>query len=248
MICADEFGVPITLSPNKKNDVLYVDKGQQAVTNIFSHTKGDDTNAFSCFIAATKHGFLTTRMYTDKFDVPMFHKILRKNVAPALDDFKHEFSVFVHDHVTNSSDLYDEKTMDNVFGNGKWLQHCPKICREFRGKMSHVKATDKRCAYIRKVNEPKLVCECESKEVCYPSSSPEMNVAENIISEIKRRLWIACRDKKQTWKGSVKNKMKVLQSVMHELDEDKEYFERLFVSIPKRYRWIGSHNGDIYDG
>lgn len=249
-LVADEFGVPITLSPNKKNDVMYCNKGEQATTNIFLHTKSDDRNAFSAFIACHKNGILCTRMYTEKFDVSLFRDVLQKTVAPALALYLsagNEFSYFIHDHVTNSSDLYDVTVMDGVFGPGKWLQHAPKICREFRGKISKVAATETRRAYVRNLNEPKLVCDCEMKEIVYCSASPDMNVGENVIGEIKRRLWIACREKKIVWKGSVKNKMTLLQVVIDELDNDKEYFAKLFGSITKRYRWIGEHNGAVYD-
>ncbi len=77
--------------------------------------------------------------YTPMF--PMFHDVLKNDIEPALSTYLlagNDFSYFIHDHVTNSSDLFEEKMMDGVFGENEWLQHAPKICREFRGKISVV--------------------------------------------------------------------------------------------------------------
>lgn len=250
MMVSDEFGVPLTLSPNKKNDTFYVEAGTQPTTNIHTHTKADDANIFSLFLIATQHGILLTHMFTQKFDVAFFHDLLRKQVRPAIVKFrrnKFSFSFFIHDHVTNSSDLFNPELMDIVFGKQKWLQHIPRICREFKGKTVQIERTDRCRAYTRKVTEPCDPCLCECKEQCYPSSSPDMNVAENIIAELRRRLWLSVKSGENVWRGRVKNKMKIVQGIVDELNKDKEYFAKLFGSVQKRYRWISEHNGDIYD-
>ena len=65
-----------------------------------------------------------------------------------------------HDHVTNSSKLYDPEVMDECVGEGKWIQIAPKICRVQDGFVT-IKATEKRREYQRKNMVPCEEYECE---------------------------------------------------------------------------------------
>ncbi len=67
----------------------------------------------------------------------MQEKPEKNDVGPAVAAYTragNEFSFFIHDHVTNSSDLFDEKLMDSVFGRKKMVatlsKNLPRISRQ----------------------------------------------------------------------------------------------------------------------
>jgi len=246
---SDEMLWPVTFGFNKKNDVILVERGTQKNTNIIRRTKGDGAQAFSSFIMIDQYGFICSHLFTEKFTIDFWHNLLVTVVKPAIEKRISEhkpFTAAVHDWVTNSGRLFDKEKMDDCFGIGKWLPHTPKICRVEDGFIRR-EATDLRVAHNRKRMSPAPVCECEVKQPSYPSASPDLNFAENVQGYLKQLVREKIRRKRVTWSGSVKKKMQLLQDVIDELDNNKEYFTKLLGTVKKRYRWVANHNGALYD-
>jgi len=189
-------------------------------------------------------------MYEKYMDVDYFHEVMTDHLLPArvrADRTSYPMTSLYHDHVTNSSSLYDPAFMNKVCGVGRWLQFAPPICREFRGKMVHVKATKKCRAYERKQNEACLECKFDDlfPQLLVPSASPELNLAENAQAELLRRLNNHLRDTKTRWSGSVSTKMKMLKDIIMELDADKTYWSRLYGSLRGRWQQVVESGGDL---
>jgi len=248
-VYSDEMAWPVTFGYNSKNDVILVRKGQQRFTNIQRRTKGDGAQAFSSFIMIDQYGIICSLLFTERFTIPFYHSLLENTVKPALKKRREErkhFSVAIHDHVTNSSELFEEKKMNDCFGVSKWVQHSTPLCREQDGFIDVAEVLGKRRAHKRKNMVPCVVCECKMTELRYPSASPDLNFAENVQGNLKRIVGEKIRKKNVAWRGSVAKKMKIVQDTINELDADKEYFRLLFGSVRKTYNWVHTHNGQLY--
>ncbi len=111
-----------------------------------------------------------------------------------------------------------------------------------------------RARVIRKCEElynefvPCEVCECIESEDCFPSASPEMNLAENAQARVRQIVAEMVRNGSQQWKGNAKKKMAVVTEAIKQLDDDKFYWKKLFASCQARYAWIGDNNGALYNG
>jgi len=153
--------------------------------------------------------------------------------------------------VTNSSELYEEKFMNEVCGRGRWMQFCPPVCREWTGRMVQVKATTHRIAYERKQSEACSNCTCNTQfpSVLVPSASPEMNLAESAQAELLRRLTEQLRSSSDStrWKGSVKKKMLMLETIITELNDDTMYWQKLYGGLRRRWQRIIGTNGALLD-
>jgi len=223
-------------------------KGEQSRKNIQRRTKGDGAQAFSSFQMIDQFGVVCSFLYTEKFTVDFYHKLLKNIVKPALRKRVRDgklFSVAIHDHVTNSSELFNEKVMNDSFGRDKWVQHSAPICREQDGFIDVAEVPGKRKAHKRKNMVPCSVCECKMSTLCYPSASPDLNFAENFQGYLKQIVGEQIRKKSVVWRGSVKKKMKIVQETINELDKNKAYFTKLFSSVQKRYAWVHGHSGQL---
>jgi len=121
-----------------KNDVKYVNKGEQSTTNMHRLHKGDTSKIFWMWWCINKSGVVAFRCYTEGMGVEYFQKVLQEDLKPRIKDFARDRAKlrhFYHDHVTNSNILYDETKMNDVFGAGKWIQFAPPICRQPDGQM-----------------------------------------------------------------------------------------------------------------
>ena len=113
-------------------------------------------------------------------DVEYFHLLMTKFLMPRRKKEvgkPTEMSSFYHDHATNSSAMYEKKFMDKVCGEGHWMQFSPTVCREDRGKVVEIKASEKRRGHSRRKMEQCLVCECKvhPDDGAVTSVSPELN-------------------------------------------------------------------------
>lgn len=236
---ADEQGWPITLSPNSKNCVVYTTPEKCAETNVHRMTKGDEAICFSLFWVISETGVVYFKLFEGTMDVAQFHKFLKK-VAPKVAARKRTTTAcswFYHDHVTNSSSLFDKEKMDACFGEGKWLQHSQPICRQFNGEYIDVAQSKdgKRRAHQRKKMEAKAVCDCEVKSgEIVPSSSPDLNIAELAQGYLRQLVSEHLATHKKRWSGSVASKMLIVKNVILELDANKGYWQKLFSSNTKR--------------
>ena len=244
---SDEQGWPVTLGANRKNDVIFVERGQQATSNITRRTKGDGSTCFSLWWAISRSGVVAFELYEGTLTVEKFHKLLRDKLAPALRKREREgapITHFFHDHVTNSARLFDADTMNDAIGDGRWLQHAPQGCRVDNGHI-WIEQTAKRRGHFRRSTVPAPVCECEVKEGdIVPSASPELNLAESAqgyLRRLVRRKVLAGR----RWSGRVSNKMAIVGDVVQALDRDKRYWIKLFDSIQPRARKVVETDGKL---
>jgi hypothetical protein len=72
-----------------------------------------------------------------------------------------------------------------------------------------------------------------SANLDYPTSSPELNPAENAqTGEVE-------------WKSDARSKMAVLRKYIARLDSDKRYWRNLFDSLRTRYKWLSENDGAL---
>jgi len=81
---SDEQGWPVTLGVNKKNDVIFVDRGEQCSTNIVNRTKGDGANCFSLFWVIARDGVVCFELFEGTMTVEVFHRFLKNIVKPKI--------------------------------------------------------------------------------------------------------------------------------------------------------------------
>lgn len=247
---SDEQSYSITLNFNSKNDVEWVVHGTQSTTNRHRHSKGDESKSFNLWWVISPQGVVVYHMYENSMDVDYFHEMMTTYLMPARirsDATSQPMTSFYHDHVTNSSSLYDVPFMDKVCGKGRWLQFAPAVCREFRGRMIQVEATSRARAYERKQSDACLECECDDgfPQMLVPSASPELNLAENAQAELLRRLNEHLRDTETRWLGSPKKKMVMLEKIINDLDADKQYWHNLYGSLRRRWQRVVNTGGDL---
>jgi len=249
---ADEQKWPITLSPNKKNDIFYVPAGQRSVTNIHRRTKADTTQCFSLFWTVCAGGVVCCHLYDQKMDVSFFHEVLHDYVAGRVERYRKNRSKFAlkwfyHDHVTNSSDLFATDVMDEVFGEGRWLQHCPPICRDQDGFIDVAASSDgSRKAYKRKRMVPRADCECKvESDAIVASSSPELNIAESAQGYLRQLVVEDHLTGTVRWVGKKKDKMQIVRDKVVWLDKQKKYWRTLFDSVKPRAQEVIDSGGDL---
>ena len=242
---SDEQGWPVTFGKNRKNDVIFVDRGLQATTNIIRRTKGDASTCFSMWWAIAESGVVAFELYEGTLTVAKFHQLLRDHLQPALADADSPITHFFHDHVTNSASLFDADVMNAAVGRGRWLQHAPKGCRVEAGHI-WIAATDKRRGHQRRATAPAPVCECEVKTGdIVPSASPELNLAESAQGYLRQLVSDALRVGGQRWRGNVAHKMTIVRDVIIALDADKGYWKRLFASVKPRCQKVIDSGGAL---
>ena len=130
---SDEMSFTIQLQPNKKNDVIYCKKGEQSKTNTVRAHKGDTHAIFSMWWVVNYHGVVCVQLYASMMGVELFHQFLREHLKPRIKDHTRSrlrLEHFYHDHVTNSSNLYEPEVMNDLIL--LWFQariHCATLCR-----------------------------------------------------------------------------------------------------------------------
>ncbi len=232
--------------------IIMVAQGQQATTNIHRISKGCEKQCFSLWWVISSKGVLCYYLYEHTMDVDFFQTVMTKHYKPARQAADRRRrgsteSVFYHDHVTNSKNLYEEKFMDEVCGKDRWMRFSPAVCREFRGKVSHIAATEEHVAYTRNVKDPKLVCDCkcDEDEVMVPSVSPELNLAESAQGELRRRLTTYLKDSGKQWRGSTKTRLDILRFVIESLHKEKKYWKALYEGLRSRWTWVVDNHGAL---
>jgi len=253
MIFSDEMPWPMTLNFNSKNDVIIVAKGQRAVTNLHHRAKGDEKACFSLHWSISQFGVLYFVLYEENMDMALFENFMVDKMAPALEEAKLDFSVFVHDHVSNSRQKFPQKTMDSVFGKDKWLKHPPAICKIGTGNFRHVdfvwskgKNKGKRCVYDREIFKPAEICECKLEKGIYADLAADMNICENAQGMLRKMVNDMIKNNEISYGSSVKSKMKAVATAIEKLNSNQTYWQKLFGTLRKRYKWISDNGGQKY--
>ena len=84
----------------------------------------------------------------------------------------------------------------------------------------------------------------------YVALSPDMNIIENAQGYLRKKVYDMVQLKPTLWRGSVEEKMKTVQKAIDDLDQDKEYWKRLYTApngLVNRYKWIKKNKGAVYD-
>lgn len=246
---SDEIPFYIQPKPNVKNDVIFVEKGQQPSTNVHRHHKGDSSQLFSLWWTINKLGVVAVRVYTENMGVDYFQEVLRSELKPVVhryDRSRQKLRHWYHDHVTNSSKLYDTEEMDEVFGAGRWLQFAPKICREPDGQM-WIEPTAKRRGFFRAKSKAKTECSCipTNGGAQVPSSSPDLNLAEYAQGMLRTMLNDSIRDGEEEWRGNVTKKMAVVKRLVNKLNDDKPFFRKLWDGHSRRCQKVVESEGGL---
>ncbi len=241
---SDEMGVPVAIPYNVKNDIVYCEKGKQSETNVRHATKGDTHNVFSLHWCLNQDGVCYATMYEGTMSVDFFHKTLRKFMPEAVAKYHggiHELTNFYHDHVTNSSDLYKPSIMNQSVGNDLWIQFAPKGCRQPNGRI-YIEPVGRRKGYWRNQSKAADVCNCDpTNDGCHvPSASPQLNLAEYAQGYLRKLLYDYCGGR---WSGSPKSKMRMMQQCINNLNENKQYFKKLYLMMDVECRDVIAKNG-----
>lgn len=242
---SDEMSIPLAIPFNVKNDVIYVEKGQQSVSNRRHATKGDSQQLFSMHWTINQDGVCYVTLYQNMMTVKFFHETLKKYMKDAVDRYKgteFELHSWYHDHVTNSNDLYKPSKMNRLVGEGLWMQFAPKGCREPNGQI-WIKPVHGRNGYWRNQSKPAAVCRCEPSDEGrqVPPASPQLNLSEYGQGYVRKLLFDSCDGE---WSGNVQSKMVKLREVIESLNSDKAYFKRLYHKLDVECRDVLAKKGD----
>jgi len=250
---SDEMSFPVTLSPNIKNNIMMVKKGDQSTTNLFRTTKGSTGKCFSLFWTISYEGVQCQYLYENMMDVKIFHEVMLKFVKPAVAgkiDSMYKCGLFFHDHVTNSQKLHDSKIMDSACGKGCWLKFSPPLCREQDGFINMPAVV---CANGRKIKAHQRIrtvakkhCVCNvSNGKFVPSSSPDNNLIEYTNGFLRQIVWNLVSSGEFQWKGSVRHKMSIVMHAINIVNEKRSYFSKLYDHHVDRCNKIIASNGAI---
>lgn len=248
----DEMSWPITLTPNVKNDIMMVKKGDQTKTNLFRITKGSTGKCFSLCWFISYEGVLFAHLYEDMMTVDKYRDMLVKFLKPVIAQKSrsmYKLGKLYHDHLTNSDKLHEFAFMDAVIGKGKWLPFSPKLCREQKGHID-IPAFDngrhKIRAHKRRKMVAKEVCDCElGNGEFVPSASPDHNLIEYGNGYLRKLVWDMVAAGEVEWKGSTKHKMNVIRQTINKLNENRRYFWRLYDGHVDMCRKILASNGAV---
>lgn len=249
---SDEMSFPVTLTPNRKNDIIYCKKGDQSTSNCFRITKGSQQKLCSLWWVVSYDGIQAVHLYKDNLDVPLFHKILRDFLKPAIlnqSRSRYKLFKFYHDHCTNSTKLYDPKIMDSICGKGKWLQFAKPVCREHKGWINMPAFNNGRRkikAHRRRRMVPKLICDCQVDSGEFvPSASPDDNLIEYLNGYLRQIVWETCQSGEEQWTGSLANKIGIVKRAINKLSTNRGAIWRLYDHHLARCRKIVETGGDV---
>ncbi len=254
---SDEMSWPVTLTPNKKNNVQWCDAGKQKTTNVHRITKGAQHASFSLWWTVYYDGVVCAEVYIDMLTVKKFHQLLTSHLKPMIAKAKHSRShlrFFYHDHVTNSSTIYDVTKMNKALGEGLWLPFAPKLCRE-QVDVMQMPAIERNGRKIKAHSKAKVaakkVCECNTSEgyvksgQFVASSAPDLNLIEYANGQLRQIVWEEVAEGREEWKGSVQKKMDVVKRCINLMNEKKRYWWKLFEHHHLRCKRIVEAGGDI---
>lgn len=252
---SDEMSFPITLTPNKKNDVMYCEAGEQKNTNRHRITKGSTGKMCSLWWVINRNGVQALSIYDEMMGVKLFHDILKEDLRPAIEEQKrgrNKLRYFYHDHVTNSGALYDVKKMNATCGEGKWLPFSPNGCREQDGFIE-VSAFDngrrKIKAYKRKNMVAKKNCDCNADGSLtgqfVPAAAPDLNLIEYLNGYLRQVLWEACQEGEEEWRGSPKKKKMVIRRMINKVNKKASFFRSLYENHVERCKKIIEVDGEV---
>ena len=241
---------------NRKNDVIVVDFGECPNTNIQRIGSVGKHACFSMCWHTSRHGVVCYKLFQENFDMPFYSTLLKELPKPAMERWLEEgksFSRYVHDGCTGGRNHpYD--VLGEVFGEGKFTKHAPPPCKVWTGEYYDVpvRASARRRAHTRRckvmVDNEECQCNVDEAKTWWPAHSPELNPCENAQNELTRRITkILKEDNGLHWRGPVQVRMQIVERAIADLDADKEYWRKLYASLPGRYRKVVASGGELLD-
>ena len=90
------------------------------------------------------------------------------------------------------------------------------------------------------------VCENDMKsDAIVASSSPELNMAETAQGYLRQLVVEDHLSGKVKWCGKVKHKMQIVKDKVKEMNEDKEYWQKIFSRVKSRAQEVVDSGGDL---
>ncbi len=78
-----------------------------------------------------------------------------------------------------------------------------------------------------------------------PSSSPELNLAENAQGYMRQLVVNDHLSGVNPWRGSVKHKMQIVRDKVIWLDKQKSYWKKLYGTVKKRSQFVVDAEGGL---
>jgi hypothetical protein len=260
IFASDEQSYEHQLKRNRRNQCFVVDPGQRKGANVQRRSKGDGHQCFSLWWVISRRGVVCYDIYRRSFNMEFYESLLNDKLKPAVRRLKRlrppvVCSLFLHDAVSGRAahePLYD--TLESIFGIDGFLEHAPPPCKFDTGRIRDVPCVSKNGnPYTRhdKVKEDCDPCQCDFAWEHYPSSSPELNPAENAQNMLKHNVIPdLLKEDGIEWTGSVQNKINILKRAIEILDDGvtyPNYFENLFQAQPGRYERVIDTDGDLLE-
>ena len=90
-------------------------------------------------------------------------------------------------------------------------------------------------------------CECKFEPKDFPALSPELNPAENAQNQLRKVVQDLCGEPDSpSWiHSNLWGKMDILRTAIARLDADKDYWQKLFKSLKKDYKWVSENDGAL---
>ena len=159
---------------------------------------------------------------------------------------RNRFDLYWHDSCMNGGKPVE--MLNEVFGEGKWLDRAPKPCKFRVGERDvNIKASSKRKAHKRTIGifKPKERCGCNLPPNALCSKAPDLNGVENVWNKVETDLKEL--GKREGWP---KNREELIERLKQILDGiPNSYFKKLYASYPDRWRKcvkLGGRMTDFY--
>jgi hypothetical protein len=256
-LCAsDEQSWSFELKPNSRNECFVVAPGTRSSTNISRFKKGDEHQVFSMWWTVWRGGVLAYELYEGGFTMDLYDEFLTDSLEPAVKKISRKrppvrFSSYLHDAVSGRS-AHDKiyGTLRSIFGRGRFCKHSQPPCKRDTGRVERIPVRRKGSNEIWYHRNKKVLvdcdpCECKFAPDDYPTSSPELNPAENAQNQLRQVVREALCSGEIKWKGNSRAKMSDLRKCIAKLNADKKYWRNLFDSLKARYKWVSENDGAL---
>ena len=218
-------------------------------------------NSFNLYLAIYRGGVLTYHFFVEPYNEKFYASVLLPKLSAALKEKKEqegfEPTVVHHDNCLNGKK--DVRALNKHVGKGLWTTYVGKPCKEKVGvrrvecfHRKGPKVGQLRCVQNRSVYKPKDPCVCDFEKESTratatqaPANCPHLNLTELALNQLLNIVKKNHRDKSIPYGPGAKAKKFAVEAAIHELDDDKEWFEQAYKFLPNRWQAVVEANGYV---